>query len=509
MASYIPLVSEGGPSSPVEHDPEHIPYADIDLEKRPDEDLPRWYQRLPRWKTASRWDMSSAFYRSRPKWEDIPDAKTFFWLFLSYIIAALPRFLQPGGLKIKKELHPTAYLDALRGWAALSVFRYHCFANKTWLLEQPVIRMVLNGRAMVDIFFVISGYVLSYRLLKMMRNQQPAMLRALASSTFRRWFRLYASCGVASFVTAYMTYLGWCLPGHRKPTIWLQLHDWMWDFIGSSNPLGDIKGWWYPGVFRTHYLDQMWTIPVEFRGSMLLFWFCAAAAFLSMRGRRTFAMVVIGLCYWWGIVYGALFIFGMLIADVSFDRHPERLQRIKLPQQQQEGDGLEPKPRRQSIPAKIGWVLLTIVACFILGQPPDGHWEYAWAWPTLSHAVPYWYPIELGEHFWLSIGSTLLVFCLDNCRMLQIPFELSFSQYLGDLSFGIYAMHNTILWVLYMPIVQPWCYRHFGDGYWSGLPGMLFTAIVVLWAADYFTRIDSWVVWFAKWLEDKTFIKWE
>lgn len=504
MASYIPLVSEGGPSSPTEQD--HLPYSDIELEKTSDEPLPRWYQQIPRF-DSSRWDMSSRF-NVAPKWDKIPDAKTFGWLLLSYFLAALPKFLQPGGLSVKKELHPTAYLDALRGWAALFVYRYHCFANKTWLLEQPVIRVVLNGRAMVDIFFVISGYVLSYRLLKMMRNQQPSMLRALASSTFRRWFRLYASCGVASLITAYMSYLGWCQPAHRKPTIWLQLWDWLWDFIGSSNPLGDIKGWWYGGVFRTHYLDQMWTIPVEFRGSMILFWFCAAAAYMSLRGRRTFAGVVILLCYWWGVVYGALFIFGMLIANVSFDRHPERMSRIKLPQQQQDGES-EKQSKRQSIPAKIGWVCLTIVACFILGQPPDGHWEAAWGWSFLSHAVPFWYPVELAEHFWLSIGSSLLVFCLDNCRMLQIPFELGFSQYLGELSFGIYAMHNTINWALYMAIVQPWCYAHFGDGYWSGLPGILFTTVVVLWAADYFTRIDNRVVWFAKWMEERTFIKWE
>ncbi|KAL2421786.1 hypothetical protein ABEF95_006785 [Exophiala dermatitidis] len=504
-AAYIPLVSEGEPSTPSET--EHMPYSDIDLEKTSDEPLPRWYQQIPRWKM----DMSSTL-NVTPKWEKVPDAKTFGWIVLGYIVAALPRFLQPGGMSVKKQLHPTAYLDALRGWAALFVYRYHCFQNKTWILEQPVFHAILNGRAMVDIFFVISGYVLSYRLLKMMRNQQPSMLRALASSSFRRWFRLYASCGVASLITAYMSYLGWCQPAHRKPTIWLQLWDWLWDFIGSSNPMGDIKGWWYGGVFRTHYLDQMWTIPVEFRGSMILFWFCAAAAYLSLRGRRIFACVVIGLCYWWGVVYGALFIFGMLIADYSFDRHPERYQRnaVRLPQQQS-ADGSSEKPTQptQSIPAKIGWCLVTIVALFILGQPANGQWEGFWLWPTLAKVVPFWYPVELAEHFWLSIGSTLLVLALDNCRMLQIPFELGFSQYLGDLSFGIYAMHNTINWALYQAIVQPWCYQHFGDGYWSGLPGILFTTVVVLWAADYFTRIDNKVVWFGKWMEERTFIKWE
>lgn len=502
MEQYIPLVDNEGSSSAHADQPD---FADVDLEKIPEQSLPRWYQ-LPRWKMSSKWEMA-------PKWsswskEDIPDAKTCLFLVLSYAVAALPRFMQPGGLKNKNELHPTAYLDALRGWAALFVFRYHMYANKTWLLEQPVFRAILNGRGMVDIFFVISGYVLSYRLLKMIRNQQHGLQKALASSTFRRWFRLYVSTGIASLVTAFATYLGWCLHFLRQPTFYAQMMDWVWDFLSSSNPFGDIRGWWYGAVFRTKYLDQMWTIPVEFRGSLVVFWFCAAAAFLSTRGRRIFAWVVIALCYLWGCIYASLFLLGMLIADVSFDRHPERLQRIRLPQQQ-DNETLADQPPKQSISAKIGYVCLAIVALFLIGQPSDGQgYSGPFPWQYLSKAIPWYYPGELGEHFWLSIGSSLLVFALDSCRMLQIPFEWGFSQYLGDISFGIYAMHNTVNWCLYIPIVEPWRAAHLGDGYFSGLPGILFTTLVVLWTADYFTRIDDWVVWFGKWLETRTFIKW-
>jgi len=168
-----------------------------------------------------------------------------------------------------------------------------------------------------------------------------------------------------------------------------------------------------------------------------------------------------------------------------------------------------PKPR-QSIPHKIIFVCVAIVGMFLLGQPGDGHYDSQAGWHYLGKLVPYWYNVELGEHFWLGIGAAIFVFALDNCRMLQIPFEWGFSQYLGQLSFGIYAMHNPVNWVLYMRIVQPWCMRHFGNTSWfAGVPGMLFTAIVMIWAADYFTRVDDWVVWTGKWLESKTFITWE
>jgi peptidoglycan/LPS O-acetylase OafA/YrhL len=302
------------------------------------------------------------------------------------------------------------------------------------------------------------------------------------------------------------------------------LWDWLWDFIYSSNPFADARGYWYPEVFRTHYLDQMWTIPVEFRGSLALFWFLAAAAFLSTRGRRIFACVVVGFSYWWGAIYVGLFLFGMLIADCSFDRHPERLRpRVQLAETESIGAAAPsstlapvadepaptPSPSRQSIAARLGFVCLALFGMFLMGQPEDEKFDGApWPWPVLGQVVPPWYPASLGEHFWLSFGAAIFVWAVDSCRVLQLPFEWGFSQYLGDLSFGLYAMHNTINWALYEKFVEPWSIRSFGqDSYWSGALGIIFTTLVMLWAADYFTRIDDRVVWAGKWLESRTFIK--
>jgi len=488
------------------HDGGDFVLKELNISTLPEESRPRWYQ-VPQFRVRPNWNLSSRLDLS-DRWDRVPDARTLAWLVLSSLITILPRYLQPGGLKVKKELHPTSYLDAVRGWAAIAVFRGHGMVNKTKLLELPVFQMVLNGQAMVDIFFVISGYVLTYRMIRMIRNRQVALLRVLASSTFRRWWRLFVSTGVASLITAIWAYLGWCQEQYRQPTLWLQLMDWAWDWAGTSSPFGDIRGWWYPGVFRTKYLDQMWTIPVEFRGSLVVFWFCAAAAYLSTRGRRTFALVIITMCYYWGAIYAALFLWGMLIADSSFDRHPERLQRIRNPLPLEVEGGLTPE-RHQSIPARIGYSLLLIFAMFLLSQPLGGYFTDApFPWQYLSKAIPWYYGRELGEHFWLSWGSALFIFSLDNCRMLQTPFEWGFSQYLGDLSFGIYAMHNPILWSLYLPIVEPWRAVHLGDGYWSGLPGIVFTTLVLLWVADYFTRIDTVVIRVGRWMEAVAFIEW-
>ncbi|ETI22174.1 hypothetical protein G647_06247 [Cladophialophora carrionii CBS 160.54] len=533
MAQYIPLVDENSTSDDVGTHTDDPELSDIDLEKVPEPAiLPKWYH-IPGWRASpSRWQPTLRWNRwSR---EDMPDAKTAASCAFAYFVAALPRFLQPGGLKMKRDLHPTAYLDALRGWAALLVFRFHMYYNRTWLFNQFVFSGFLNGRAMVEVFFIISGYVLSYRLLTMIRNQQPGLLRALASSTFRRWFRLFIPTGIGSLIVAILSHFRWCRWDLTLDSFPAQMWDWFRDFLSASNPFADIKGWWYMEVFRTKYLDPMWTIPVEFRGSIVLFSFCAVAAYLSTRGRRICCAVLILLCYYWGTIYAALFLIGMLIADLQFDRHPERLRsKRQLPQeelhqhqQQQQGttnneapqsssssptnQTFTPGKRKDSVIRKISCTLLVIAALFLFGQPKDG-WSYQGPFPYdyLSLAIPTWYPVDLGEYFWLSIGATLLVFGLDNCRMLQIPFEWSFSQYLGDISFGVYVMHDIVNWTFYEQVVEPFRVAHFGEGYWSGLPGMLVTTFVVLWCADWFSRIDDRVVWFGKWLESKAFIQWE
>src|ERR1700760_339690 len=59
---------------------------------------------------------------------------------------------------------------------------------------------------MVAIFFVISGYVLSYRSLKLAREGKPIqLLDSLASSVFRRWLRLHLPVLDSTFTAFLLT----------------------------------------------------------------------------------------------------------------------------------------------------------------------------------------------------------------------------------------------------------------------------------------------------------------
>ena len=90
----------------------------------------------------------------------------------------------------QEKLHNTAYLDGMRGLAAFAVFLCHLSygtwdtghvygagepgekSANTYLLQLPIIRLFYSGPPMVAIFFVISGYALSYKPLKQMRNRK-------------------------------------------------------------------------------------------------------------------------------------------------------------------------------------------------------------------------------------------------------------------------------------------------------------------------------------------------
>src|SRR4051812_28203333 len=99
------------------------------------------------------------------------------------------------------------WLDGLRGVAALIVAWFHLTTgslatpyrsfwdspaseNRHFIQIAPF-RVIFAGQAMVDVFFVVSGYSISTGLIKL-RNEGsiPDFYRKLTSSVVRRMFRL-------------------------------------------------------------------------------------------------------------------------------------------------------------------------------------------------------------------------------------------------------------------------------------------------------------------------------
>jgi hypothetical protein len=199
------------------------------------------------------------------------------------------------------------------------------------------------------------------------------------------------------------------------------------------------------------------------------------------------------------------------VAELSMERSQEGRKVQHLPLR----EGLSVAGRRmiQSAVSNVVLVLVFILSLFLLSQPHDTGFgrDGPFPWQYLNRLIPSWYsgPGEPQEHFWLSIGAFLLVLSLEFYPILQVPLRWKFSLYLGELSFGIYAVHPMVIWALYLDILVPYRQMYLGDSSWAYIPGVVITGVLVLWVADYFERVDRRVVEFGRWLQSKTFHNWE
>lgn len=120
------------------------------------------------------------------------------------------------------KVHPTAYLDGIRGLSALFVFFCHYFYQsftvaEGWgsggrhhhFLKLPIIRLWYQGPPAVCMFFVISGYALCYRPLKFIRSRSVNEFSTTVSSlVFRRGIRLFLPTAISLTLITLMLRIG-------------------------------------------------------------------------------------------------------------------------------------------------------------------------------------------------------------------------------------------------------------------------------------------------------------
>lgn len=161
------------------------------------------------------------------------------------------------------ELRSTAWLDGLRGLAAFEVFIFHygdgwimrrkAYGDPTradmpayWYTDKwyflPVIRTFwASGDAAVCLFFAISGYVLSYRLLKLARQQRyDQLLTSLSSAIFRRAIRLYTPVLAETLILMLLCrWFGLPKPIDYEPaaSLFLEFKTWFQSFVQLLLPL--------------------------------------------------------------------------------------------------------------------------------------------------------------------------------------------------------------------------------------------------------------------------------
>lgn len=344
----------------------------------------------------------------------------------------------------------TAWLDGLRGLAAFLVMSYHFNLNwffpatveEPWgsnlaahawdLWRLPFLRLwMCSGHTQVSIFFVLSGFVLSWSPLASIRAKNHTKLyTSLSSSAFRRWIRLYLPTVPVAFFECLELWIDERSIGmkDRHDSFLAQ----MWDFLTSVekyvNPFNINRG----GFDAVHPYDwTMWTIPHEFAGSLLVFFILLAVGRIERYSHRTLAIgIVVAYCaaraewrYW-------LFSNGILIADYV-----------------KEKGGFAALSAQQTVRSLSIWTGIFIFALYLAGvpEPKDTFFTrpgYYW----LDHLVPAnWKEVEDGGRLWWNVSGILIVLSACHLSKIRTFFELPHLRYLGRISYMMYLTHRVVL----------------------------------------------------------------
>ncbi|CAJ2510023.1 Uu.00g059230.m01.CDS01, partial [Anthostomella pinea] len=348
-------------------------------------------------------------------------------------------------------ISPTAYLDGLRGVAALVVYVFHlgylwfpflrhghgALHSEDLFLQLPVVRVLHSGRASVTLFFVISGYVISARTLSLIYLQhhrggaqqqaEGRVLESLAGSLFRRPLRLYLPVVASTLVILVLLRFdvlikdptkGAALPP-RKDGLGQQLWHWLAHMLFMINPFRPITG--RANLYSPPYNGHLWTIPVEFKGSVTVFVLLLAFARARRCVHLAAAAAAAALCclVQMGDCDQALFCAGMILAELAL-RFPPVSEKsvVEIPCCTRPLSLFGAKTRRRC--RHILTIILFVSGLHLLSYPEERCPKMP-GYRTISRLVPPFYAKkeENTQLFWMSVGSVLFILAL----MYSLPYN--------------------------------------------------------------------------------------
>jgi peptidoglycan/LPS O-acetylase OafA/YrhL len=422
-----------------------------------------------------------------------------FWQMLKQCLLFLaPSFVniepkQPQGLlSSKQQLRSTAYLDGLKGIFAVIVFirhytipwnknidlDYRSSPNFTYF-QLPIVRILYSGPT-IPVFFAISGYVLSRKPMEFIHtSSNEKLLNYMAAGIFKRGMRLFGPPICSSLVVVVLLQLGLYsfhydsmtgqvpLTPARKANFAMQLSDWI-AFLFYR--LTNIWTWEYQ---NTSYDGHLWSIPVQYRCSILLYVILTGLSQVRIGYRMLISLVFAIYTMWIGRWEVFVYIAGMILGEHDLLRSS----------QQSDTYGSSRKLRRIFLLTEMVCIIGFTFALYLASFPrsPD----------TKMQFYSILYSIETHYTKWHSCGTILMLITLARSSFLQSIFTNSILLYLGDISFGIYLCHGPVLHVIGYRLVVKIAnlfHRPPGEGFGFAL-GLILLFPIVIWTADLFRRI--------------------
>ncbi|KAF4624103.1 hypothetical protein G7Y89_g14071 [Cudoniella acicularis] len=428
-----------------------------------------------------------------------------------------PSFLPPWshGTSQAAKIYSTSYLDGVRGYAAFLVFTYHYIHGwfpgslngwdgkaNSWLIQLPWIRLAISGNSMVTTFYVVSGFSISYKPLKHIHEgNMTRFMETVSSFMFRRHLRLYLPILGVSFFTMLAAYFDYFAPVKSDskpptlPTLSGQFSHWLQQLAVFANPFQPVN-LYNPLQEAFVYDPNLWTIPIEFRGSIVVFAALVSLAYAQVAARLILMLFLISYCLYTGFWDLFLFLTGVLFAELHLIHEKKR------PNEPHSTPGLLQSPQitMANMGMKVFWVANFLAAIWVMSATQTIALDQTF----LSWTPVYYVEKGHGGPFWASLGAVYLIFILDNAPFLQMIFTAPFSRYLGKISYSLYMVHGTILRTFGRYII--WRAQNItgrdtqfklGLGFALGLSA---ATVATFWAAELATRlVDEKSVRFAKW----------
>ena len=429
-----------------------------------------------------------------------------------------------------KPLRRTAYLDGLRGFAAFLVYWHH---HELWAHDgtgqNPIFEnaygyekkhrlatfhgfrtFFTGGHFAVSIFFVLSAYALSLKAISLIHAGEYLKLGdSLASSLFRRWLRLYIPliCTTLAYMTLWHAFGIWTAASEPAGSWRDEVWKWYAEFKNFSF------------IFRTGgepwftYNFHLWSIPVEFKGSIVVYTVLVA---LSRCTKNARLLCEAGLIFYFLYIadgwFCAMFVAGTMLCELD-----ALAEREELP-----GFFYKLESFKElifynffAISIYLGGVPSQTLDVLVLRKSPGWYW--------LSFLKPQ--AVFDYKWFFLFWAAVLMVSSVTRISWLKRFFETRFNQYLGRIAFALYLVHGPVLWMLgdriyaavgwskesYATTLPQWYnklalpkFGPLGLEFSFLLPHLILLP-VTLWTAELATKLfDEPSVKFAAWVYGKT-----
>lgn len=398
--------------------------------------------------------------------------------------------------------------DGMRGIGSLMVFNYHFFFvyttktengwglswsteddNKSWF-QLPILHLA-TSRMGLAMFFLLSGYIMTFNVVRHLRARSfESAFRAMVSSALRRGPRLYVPPFAWMFCVMVMVRLGaydfsenlhahgptFLGDNEQAPIRLATFAEQFWDLWDGCSRL---LRWWDQEPVLPLYNPHLWTVLVEFQGTMLAFVVLTTFAYIEAKWRLILEACLASWMFSQGRWEMTMYIAGLFLAEVDTIQdvwgmrcadsdEPSNITHDIETNLHRTQSHCHKSPLRRVVSGAPFLSLVAIASLWICSYP-NRNARMTPFYSSLASMTPA--SFEHDCYFWQSIGTVLLIPTIVRLKLLHQFFDSRLLQYFGAMSFPLYVVHGPILHMIGHPITASlWHITGKDTGIGHGLP---------------------------------------